>query len=75
MSRPAMRLQDCFDARPEVCAALKKTPEELAGMTLGEFYELAYYNGYDVRYVAEGGEFIGLTVKMDDEGRPIMHVT
>ena len=34
----------------------------------------AHLKGYDVRMRSEGGGIGGLTVKMDDEGRLIMHV-
>jgi len=69
MERGRLIVQD------DVSAALGKSKEEIAAMKLGQFCELAYYHGLDVRVsgfdVSGDG---GLTVKMDAEARPIVHV-
>lgn len=63
---------------PEAAAALGKSVAEIEELTLGEFRELAYYKGFDVRVtgfnirVDQGRG--SLTVRMDDERRPILHV-
>lgn len=61
---------------PAVCAALGKTADEIVAMTLGQFFDMAYGRGFDVRQ--HGWEVCGsdasLAIKMDGEDRPIIHM-
>jgi hypothetical protein len=63
---------------PEVARALGTTPDALAGMTLRAFFDLAYYNGFDVRVKdfdrSAPPNQGSLTVKIDREQRPILTV-
>lgn len=55
-------MSDHTRVTPEVSAALGKTQEEIAAMTLREFFMLAHYKGFDVRMNPTGGQINGLTV-------------
>lgn len=64
---------------PEVCAAMGMTETQLCALSLSQFRLLAYSKGFDVRVAgfdvpSKSGRG-KLTVKMDDDKRPIVHVS
>lgn len=74
-----MTMEDVpFKVTTAAAEAMGKSAAELEAMTLGAFRKLAYYKGFDVRVSGfhrrtDGGRG-SLTVQMDDERRPILHV-
>lgn len=65
---------------PEIATALKVTADDLAAMTLSEFCDLCYFNGFDVRCLGfsptqPGTGNLTLRVARDAEQRPILNMS